>query len=915
MRSTRSDLVDSIQDIDIQLYKLRIEGFDKVIIDDQFPRAVQVAPPEQEEKVAFHLPEVELKKMFVAVNKPPFQKNEPHIQALRYLKGFLLIGKHSANREAIFAEAERLRTKINNNMSFDDVCRLADEFANFLKKDILITLQKNAKSPKEAIKKAHTQLTMARDLGVLLEDSATICTISGRGNHATKEISRPVIIHSSYYDREFKNLDQKIWFIKAKEKACLEGNNTWLDHFFREELNVLKDKGTPAPPSARWLPLPGNVQEVEVITGTLQDAKENDPITTDEVQKIIDGTAFSDDALKTEFLRMGIVAAFGISDYSTQDDLARKILIEIVSARIAAAVQNYRDSYQNYANGTFFFINYQTLLTPHHVESHIKLIKDNNARFVKLAKEVLADKGVQDQMNAAVGDLLGTGKDKITLIFAQTNSSVNKLVVLPTAKNFDELEEGFRKMKLDQIARLIKNMSGAQVNKLLIQYLKEDSGTEVPKNITVIQLAGQINKFKEILDATNLSGQTKNDIILRIRAAVHLQLLMRNASPYKDLPGYQRNIMRASFEFLTQGAQGIKLVGCKSARDRTAIFAAAVKTMQENPHAMDDWETLDKGIIASITQGHHFRSMGYHVPIVKAGDVHSYFVDQLDEDLQKYIKSIKPISKILEDSPPEPEQAIAAAPPSDVKSPKLFAKLLKKVGVVESVEEKSPVRHAAISPFITENLRVKEDRAIEYLAEFQREILKYNWGFSTSLAGGYQKVHFFANEQTKTINVPLNIKNMLDEMTSAVDREQTFQQALEKIILIAVEESQQSSAGRNKQTQLFYNTALKKLGIDGIGTLQYLEEIIKKEPNEFNDSAQLLECIKRSKIKPETRMTSDELQKHAEDAAFSALNKVVEITNNKNQLAELLDKCLVMKQIQPAVALHVAPVMRPSSSD
>src|SRR5690606_14222157 len=32
-----------------------------------------------------------IKKIFVAINKPPYQNNEPYIQALRYLRGFLLI--------------------------------------------------------------------------------------------------------------------------------------------------------------------------------------------------------------------------------------------------------------------------------------------------------------------------------------------------------------------------------------------------------------------------------------------------------------------------------------------------------------------------------------------------------------------------------------------------------------------------------------------------------------------------------------------------------------------------------------------------------------------------------------------------------------------------------------------------------
>jgi hypothetical protein len=88
-------------------------------------------------------------------------------------------------------------------------------------------------------------------------------------------------------------------------------------------------------------------------------------------------------------------------------------------------------------------------------------------------------------------------------------------------------------------------------------------------------------------------------------------------------------------------------MGCKSARDRTAVLAGAIKTMQENPQAMHDWNVLDQGIVKSLQQGHHFRAMAYHVAVVKVSDVHWYFKKKLPKQINDAIGSLKVFSKTL----------------------------------------------------------------------------------------------------------------------------------------------------------------------------------------------------------------------------------------------------------------------------
>jgi hypothetical protein len=105
--------------------------------------------------------------------------------------------------------------------------------------------------------------------------------------------------------------------------------------------------------------------------------------------------------------------------------------------------------------------------------------------------------------------------------------------------------------------------------------------------------------------------------------------------------------MQVALEFILIGEQGLKLVGCKSARDRTTAFIASVIRMMKEPLAMVNWATLQRGVASELATGHLFRAMSYHAPIVKLKPVHENYVQLLRAEVNEEIKNLKPFTKKL----------------------------------------------------------------------------------------------------------------------------------------------------------------------------------------------------------------------------------------------------------------------------
>lgn len=520
----------------------------------------------------------------------PMHPREAEIQSLRYLRGMLLIIENNSFIDArISSLVNRYYTTYIRNMSASPqlaathTAWLAEEFAKLL-------VDENTD-----MDHARRQITMARDLGILLEKHPAICTISKHDDTITIEKSSQIKISDAFYDKHFNPIASQPWFENALNYAGISAYNTdaWLVNYFKNNLANLKKTGVPAAPSARWLPLPANNQLLEnhVIN---QVTHEN---------------------LSTSFIRMGSLAAYSIKDSSIQEELAIDQLKEIIKNQLANKIKEFKSNYsaiiptEKLVNFDFY-VDYQSLLTTHFIESALPHT-DNNSKFYNLTKKAMAMLSNDVELKQIAAE------QGANLIFYHTNLSINKHADWFSARKYS-----------DRITA--------------IQYAK----------ITAMEnIAGSIDKDK--WDAVT-DKKIKYEIAMRITAGSYLKAMLRSNDAPSTLKHYQRHIMIAALEFLTMGDQALALAGCKSARDRTAVFAAAVKTMQENPTAMRDWKVLSAGISKSLMEGHHFRSMSHHVAAVKVNLVHSEFMSRLPTSVQADITATRKFTNTLRKySPPE----------------------------------------------------------------------------------------------------------------------------------------------------------------------------------------------------------------------------------------------------------------------
>jgi hypothetical protein len=584
--SVIENLDENLVFISEKIYKLREQNFDAYYTDKDGTRVL----------IKYNKGEKKL---------DPIQIYEAEVQALRYLQGMLLIAKNINlslyDKKEFLKEIVEIYNKYQdknekNTSAADSTFWLSDQFARSIKK---YTGVKNTNI-------ARKQLTMARDLGILLETHPAICTISEDDNKVTIEKSTPYKIRKNYYDNYFgnrKTLNDSYWFKNAKKLAGFDVDNktTWLENFFIKNIENLKTLGVTAPPSARWLPLPANNQTIEISVAEKEKGSKELVFTT------------------TDFMRNGIVIPYDfrkIPGYNNPHKEQKKIAANIIKDLLETELQKKINEYEIFYAGIIplppFYVNYQTLLSPLIGEVKFGHI-DNNARFIKLVKEVINEINKNDNYNNGV-----------EVILRHTNSAVNRNAKYSNDYKIDKITRVEKIQEFKKIAKNIKNTPNIKISKEL-----------------------------------------QKELELRGKACFYLQDLIEKKYPYNRHDTYQRNIMQAALEHLCMGKQSLTIAGCKSARDRTAVFACAVKTMLEDEKAMCDWKTHDDGIVKSLKQGHHFRSMIYHSAIVKVALVHKNFMERLDHLTQKSIKTLLTFSK---------------KPPAYPTGGNIFTKLFKKKG-------------------------------------------------------------------------------------------------------------------------------------------------------------------------------------------------------------------------------------------
>lgn len=534
----------------------------------------------------------------------PIPRYEAEVQALRYLRGFLQIIKFSP----FTYQREQFLAKLNPVLSqFHDLIKprhqarhtywLGEKLANIVQETLIV----NAKD-------ARKQITMARDLGVLVEDHYGATTVTESGENTTIQTST---IYHLRENQKIIHYQTEGWFLNAKQLAGFSSQaNTWLDKFFLYNAVRVAKNGIPAPPSARWLPIPANVHRAEITVNTPNSTHNS----------------------YTSLIRMGTIVPLDMKVTDEQKVIAHDILDEIIKDNLENSINQYRKLYGfGQDEHIVFFVNYQTLLSPIPGEESLPH-KDNNARFIAITKDVLKQIRHANEWQAH--------HPNITLVMQHTNTPLNKRANLSRIYAQDN---HVRWAKISQTRKVLINL----IFSLLI---KNNSGIDREarqRELRELDHLQLLQMIKDLFPPPDISTELLNELTLRAHACTNLSLLLKHSPPFNGLQTHQRNIMMAALEFLTMGSQSLSIAGCKSARDRTAIFLSAVKTMQENSRAMHDWQTLLPGIINTLNEGHHFRTMLYHSAIVKVDAVHQDLFKLLASSTQKSVLELKPFSKNL----------------------------------------------------------------------------------------------------------------------------------------------------------------------------------------------------------------------------------------------------------------------------
>ncbi|VVC76590.1 hypothetical protein AQUSIP_19120 [Aquicella siphonis] len=616
-----SQLDQQIDGLAKHIRQLREQDFDGYIIDRNGARIL----------VKYH----DADKNAHTYKLNPIHIHEAEVQAQRYLRGMLLIVKHledDARKATVLSAAREIYERYEQNKQAghdpaDLTLRLADEFTQSLAAVLQIGYEKAGK-----------QLTMARDLGIMLEDHPSVCTISEEKDRVTIEKSTPYKISESYYaDPElFGNLAEQNWFKSAKSLAGLgmDEAGTWLERFFAQNLDELKRRGVTAPPSARWLPVPANNQIVEMEVA--QRRENSAEMEFSHTQFMRTGVAIAYDVRRIPGVTVPEPGPRGVHEKlidkviqpfrrptEEQKKIARKILRELITSQLGRQIQGYKAVYGDVIDPANFnfYVNYQTLLSPLIGEARFGHV-DNNARFVKLVKEVMSELAGDEAFKQEYKTRYGAN-----LHITHTNSAVNRNAHLTNEWSQDERARREKIAELDQIKKNVAK-------------------TLLSPDIDLEQV--RFSQLRQPMLEAGYNKKLVNELVRREEACQSLRLLLDGQPPFDKLRRYQRNIMMAALEHLAMGSQSYTLAGCKSARDRTGVFACAVKVMQENPAAMRNWKVLERGIVKSLKQGHAFRSMIFHSAIVKVSLVHKRFTNKLRQPTQKAIKTLLVFSRTLD---------------------------------------------------------------------------------------------------------------------------------------------------------------------------------------------------------------------------------------------------------------------------
>ncbi|HEX2549321.1 MAG TPA: hypothetical protein VHM20_05795, partial [Gammaproteobacteria bacterium] len=292
------------------------------------------------------------------------QKN----MARKYINGLLHICHCTADKSV---KKQLKKDTLNLWNRFIAIPIPTDNDVKILENDLAICLMKalHKHFPNIDLEHAHKQVTMARDLVILLNkinptESDYIVTQKKHTLHGNVKKKLNILEKTAYlkvseqYYEKFLEKDNpsslaKKWLESTLKYAGFhkKAKNTWIQNLLTLYKDEFIQAGVSISSSGRWHFLPGNLREhsIQVTEVDAKDAKE---------QKEFEPPPAN--VNKVSVVAMGTVCAFN-ADKSIQEELALEQLDEVYQLHRQKKAE-YKKLYGSLAD-TFYF-NYQTILSP-----------------------------------------------------------------------------------------------------------------------------------------------------------------------------------------------------------------------------------------------------------------------------------------------------------------------------------------------------------------------------------------------------------------------------------------------------------------------------------------------------------------------------------------------------------------------
>lgn len=520
----------------------------------------------------------------------------------------------------------------------------------------------------EVIQLSRHEMNLARECALMLDEPATVITVSKDKNSAKApiqiEVSETMRLNASEMEVEFRDdFQNKAWF-KAANKGV---RHDWFKSFVQANHRTIVERGNPATPASRWRSAPANFKkETHIIAKVLSDGQ-----------------------LKKEFSAVeygaGILTPFDIDDRAARIAAIKEALFTIFKKDINARINDYLDHFEKlYPEGgeIDFPLLYNTLLSPirgldfaadmaHQLSGKYFGYKDNNGRFLAEIQEAMGSI-TEDELQTQVlpKATLEKGGKKFTIKprLLHVNTAVNENSVISLTQDSDVEDTNVlissAADEIDHFANLLTDETEKSTLKAFAAYLKSPNVSLTgkwgfsdrkpiefllgfdEKSLAAIQQKLLNNNCSDILpEAAQVELAHKISAARQLRHMNHESFggwLRRKASnlPYvgwalsiplsilklpvniltspihliRYLTGRNQGIDRPILLERVMGRKGTKVSGCKSDRDRAGVILSGTHAAQLDLHEQKQKDTplvvptehkLLNGIRAQLQGGAH----------------------------------------------------------------------------------------------------------------------------------------------------------------------------------------------------------------------------------------------------------------------------------------------------------------------